>query len=299
MGKVSAIITCYQQAQYLIDALDSILNQTYKDWECIVVDNASNDNTQKIIEKYTKSDKRFRFIQLSKNEGVSYARNSGFQEANGEFIQFLDGDDYLMPTKFENQVSFLKKNAEIDVCYSTVYHLYEQSKKTSKFKHTPLSNPLSDILFNWDYSTGLTIHNALMRRNIWKKNELPFPPDYNYRYEDWIFWVLIALKKKNFHFLDVDSAYYRIHTTNFVSKPQESLLHYTKAIQYIYKLLPQEIMDEFYNLNMKRAFEKYAIYKIEKDIYSSFTWKLAKLITKPIIFLIPQFLKRKLQFQYK
>ncbi len=91
---ISVIVTCFNQEGFIRDAVDSVLNQSWKKLECIIVDDGSTDNSCRVIQELQAADERIRVI-LQSNAGVSAARNAGFREAGGAFIQFLDGDDLL------------------------------------------------------------------------------------------------------------------------------------------------------------------------------------------------------------
>ena len=100
MLKISVIIPVYNAEQYLEECLNSIRNQTYKELEVILVDDGSTDNSGKICDKYTKVDNRFRVLHIN-NSGPSYARNIGLKEAQGEYITFVDADDWLATNTLE------------------------------------------------------------------------------------------------------------------------------------------------------------------------------------------------------
>jgi len=102
---VSIIIPCYNAEKYIGQCIESVLNQTYTNYECIVVDDGSVDNSETIINSYIKSDYRIKYL-YKKNEGVSSARNYGIKEAKGEWIQLLDSDDILLPDKIEKQIEY-------------------------------------------------------------------------------------------------------------------------------------------------------------------------------------------------
>lgn len=91
---VSVIIPCYKQAQYLDEALQSVFNQTYANWECIIVNDGSPDNTAEVANWWLEKDRRFRYL-IQENAGLSSARNSGIDYATGEFILPLDADDKI------------------------------------------------------------------------------------------------------------------------------------------------------------------------------------------------------------
>ena len=91
---ISVIVPCYNQAQYLDECLQSVLDQTYQNWECIIVNDGSPDNTEEIALQWTAKDPRFTYLK-KENGGLSSARNAGIEVAQGEWIQFLDCDDKI------------------------------------------------------------------------------------------------------------------------------------------------------------------------------------------------------------
>ena len=107
---VSIITPNYNASKFIRNSLESVINQTYKNWELIIVDDCSTDDSVAIINEFNKIDKRIRFFQLDKNSGPAIARNKGIEEAKGKFIAFLDSDDRWLPTKLEKQLSFMLKN---------------------------------------------------------------------------------------------------------------------------------------------------------------------------------------------
>jgi len=108
---ISVIIPTYNRAYVLERAIDSVLKQTYQNIELIIIDDASTDNTSELLEKYHQ-DNRVSVVQLSKNSGVSHARNQGIERAQGEWVAFLDSDDEWLPKKLEQQVVILNENPE-------------------------------------------------------------------------------------------------------------------------------------------------------------------------------------------
>ena len=103
---ISLIIPAYNVGKFLQQTLSSVQNQTWKDFEAICVNDGSSDDSLDIIKKFTKSDKRFKLLN-KKNEGVSAARNDGVKIAQGKYIMFLDGDDYLHPYAFATAIAAL------------------------------------------------------------------------------------------------------------------------------------------------------------------------------------------------
>jgi len=109
---VSIIMPVYNGEKYIKEAIDSVINQTYKNWELIIVNDGSKDNTEEIIKSY--NDKRIKYF-YQENKGVSAARNKALEVAKGKYITFLDSDDYLPPNSIKARVEYLEKNPDIDI----------------------------------------------------------------------------------------------------------------------------------------------------------------------------------------
>ena len=118
---VSIITPSYNSEKYISKTIDSVLSQTYQNWEMIVVDDVSLDNSNEIIEEYCKKDSRIKLIKLEKNSGAAVARNRAIKEAKGRYIAFLDADDIWKAEKLEKQIYFMQKNN-----YSFTYTAYEK-----------------------------------------------------------------------------------------------------------------------------------------------------------------------------
>lgn len=114
--RVSVIIPCFNYGHFLKTALESVAAQTLPDWECLVVDDGSTDDTAEVVAGFRARDERFRYLHQS-NMGMSAARNAGIRASSGDFIQFLDADDLLEKRKLETHVAFLENNPAIDVVY--------------------------------------------------------------------------------------------------------------------------------------------------------------------------------------
>ena len=116
---VSIIVPCYNYGHLLHETLESVVAQTYQNWECIIVDDGSTDNTRQVAMNYIDNDSRFLY-QYQKNKGLASARNTGFKLAKGYYIQLLDSDDILPPEKIQRHVTILKTRPEVDLVYGRV-----------------------------------------------------------------------------------------------------------------------------------------------------------------------------------
>lgn len=106
---VSIITPVYNSEKYLEETILSVINQTYKNWELLLIDDCSIDNSYKIIEKYL-ADERIKYLRNERNSGPAVTRNVGLENSNGKYIALLDSDDFWKKDKLKNQVDFMMKN---------------------------------------------------------------------------------------------------------------------------------------------------------------------------------------------
>ena len=123
---VSIIMNCHNGEKFLRQSIQSVLHQSYKNWELIFWDNFSEDDSKKIIAKF--SDKRIKYFKSTKFNRLYKSRNLAIQNAKGEFISFLDTDDLWQKDKLEKQMNFFSKNEGYKIIYSN-YYIYDESKK--------------------------------------------------------------------------------------------------------------------------------------------------------------------------
>ena len=133
--KVSIVVPVYKVEEYIDRCLDSLLNQTLKDIEIILVDDGSPDNCPKICDEYAQKDARVRVVH-KQNEGLGYARNSGMEVAVGEYIAFVDSDDFVDIRMFEELYDVARGN-DSDVVYCNIYKYYKFSNRDHSAYDTP------------------------------------------------------------------------------------------------------------------------------------------------------------------
>jgi teichuronic acid biosynthesis glycosyltransferase TuaG len=114
--KVSIITPCYNAERYIAETIESVIAQTYTNWELLITDDCSTDNSRDIIKWYTEKDNRIKLFCLEENSGVANARNNSIKEATGRYIAFLDSDDYWYPIKLEEQIKFMQDNNFEFIC---------------------------------------------------------------------------------------------------------------------------------------------------------------------------------------
>ena len=108
-GLVTIITTLYESGRYIAKAMDSVIAQTYPNWEMIITDDCSSDDGPAIVERYAAKDKRIKLLRLTENGGPGVARNNSIKNAEGQYISFLDSDDVWMPDKLERQLDLMKR----------------------------------------------------------------------------------------------------------------------------------------------------------------------------------------------
>jgi glycosyltransferase involved in cell wall biosynthesis len=186
MPKVSVIIPTYNRRTMLKEAVDSILDQDFEDFELIVVDDGSTDGTAEEIKRYGG---RIRLLQHSENRGVSAARNKGILHAKGKYIAFLDSDDLWVKGKLKIQVAFLDENPHYPLCYTDEIWIRRGRRVNPKIKHSKYSG--------WIFEKCLPLctispSSAVMRKTLFSKvglfdEALPVCEDYD-------FWLRVSVR---------------------------------------------------------------------------------------------------------
>src|SRR5207302_5302976 len=117
--RVSVIVPSYNYAHFLPQTLRNVQSQSCADWECIVVDDGSTDNTAECVQNFAKTDARIRYVRQP-NRGLSAARNTGLRHCRGDYVQFLDADDWIESHKLEKQADYLDRNPRVDLVYGSM-----------------------------------------------------------------------------------------------------------------------------------------------------------------------------------
>lgn len=214
---VSVIMPAYNGEKYIDRAIQSVLHQTYKNFELIIVDDKSTDNTLGEIEKI--SDSRIKLIENEKNRGIAYSTNLAIENSNGKYIALLDDDDEAFPERLEKQVMFLESNLDIDVLGGkTVYIDAENS--ILKYGTTPRRNPnliKSILLFRcMDFMNSTVMY----RREFIEKNNIRYR-DNCYGMQDYKFYI-DSSKVGNITTIDEYLLRHRLHDNNETAKQLEN-----------------------------------------------------------------------------
>ncbi|MDF2944229.1 MAG: hypothetical protein K0S01_3087 [Herbinix sp.] len=191
MKRVTVIMPVYNAEKYLKIAIDSILNQTYSNFELLLIDDASTDGSADIIKQY--DDERIRLVRNKVNMGISGTRNKGLELCSTEYIALLDNDDIATPTRLEKEVQYLDENRDVDVVAGQYWKIDENGELTNK--HTIIrTNPKYIKAY---LMLGNTISNgtAMFRKSFINKFGIRYQNNY-YGAEDYKFWVECSLHGK-------------------------------------------------------------------------------------------------------
>lgn len=153
---VSIIVPVYNAEKFIRETIQTVLNQTYKNWELLVVNDCSTDNSKKIIEEYEKKDKRIHMIELEHNSGAAIARNTGIENSKGRYIAFLDADDLWDKRKLEKQLKFIKEN-NYEFTYTGYEFADENGNKNGKIVNVPKEINYKQALKNTTIFTSTVI----------------------------------------------------------------------------------------------------------------------------------------------
>lgn len=220
---VSVITATYNSHLYIKDTIQSVLNQSYSNWELIIIDDASTDNTVEIINQYASNHTNIKVFQNKTNQGAAITRNRGIEEASGDFIAFLDADDLWKPNKLEKQLKFMQENS-VNVCFSS-YDLMDEVGNTLHKRVKALPSLSYKKLLKCNYVGNLTgIYNAKALGKI-------YAPNLRKR-QDWLLW-LNAVEQSGVPALGIEEslALYRVRK-NSMSSNKLNLLKYNYLVFY-------------------------------------------------------------------
>lgn len=235
---VSIIVPCYNQARYLDEALQSVMDQTFVNWECIIVNDGSPDHTEEVAQEWVKKDSRFIYL-YKENGGLCSARNAGIEIAKGEFILPLDADDKIAP----DYVSLAMHSFHQDATLKLVYC------KAEKFGDEIGLWQLPEFSLKGLSQENMIFCTAFFNRKDW---ELVGGYDVNmiYGLEDWEFWIAILKNGGTVKCLDQVGFYYRIKSNSMIkelnSEKRKVLFDYLSTKHYDFFI---EHLGSFLHLN--------------------------------------------------
>ena len=259
-NKVSIIIPCYNQAHFLNEAVASIMKQTYDNWECIIVNDGSTDETENIAQSLVEGDERIRYHK-KENGGLSSARNAGLNLSTGSFIQFLDADDYLEKTKLEKSFREIAKNPEIKIVVSN-FKMFQNDILKLQNPYCKISQQeltFQTLLNHWDDYFTIPIHCGFFDKSLFQ--DFRFPEHIKAK-EDWVMWITIFKDSPEAIFIDEYLAYYRKNEQS-MTMTRDMSLDYLNAITYFKQILSKDDYEIFLSSTIKNKFKESNIYKLK------------------------------------
>lgn len=277
MAFISIIVPCYNQAQYLSECLQSVLDQTYADWECIIVNDGSPDNTEDIAKEWIAKDRRFSYLK-KENGGLCSARNAGVTLANGEWILPLDADDRIGEEYLERAYVIIRSDLNIGLVYA----------KASFFGDKNGEWDLPEYSFQSLLRANMIYCSAFYKKQDWMTIG-GYDLNMKNGWEDWEFWIrLLGTTKKNVLKLEYIGFYYRIKSNSMIYDFVRNESVISNTIKYVLKKHLDFYLESFGNYQylldtiddlkyseyiLKEKVERYEtnpIVKIMKKIYFFF-----------------------------
>lgn len=234
---VSVIMPAFNAEAFISEAIQSVIQQTYSNWELIIVDDHSTDSTKKIIESHSISEHRIRSLYNLKNRGTDYSRNKAIEAANGTFIAFLDADDLWKPEKLEKQLKVLSKE-NVAACFSS-YDLMDENGEELDMKIQALPVLSYDRLLKANYVGNLTgIYNAKLLGKV-------YCPSIKKR-QDWALWLKVIEEGGPMEGIPEALAIYRVHKDSISTNKLEML----KYNYLVYRLLGYSIFGSLHKMTV-------------------------------------------------
>ena len=281
---VSIIIPNYNCEQYVADALCSVSAQTAQNWECIIIDDASTDNSVKVIKKHIRGDKRFKLIQLHTKSGVSVARNAGLDVARGKYIAFLDSDDCYTDTTLELLIQLMETTGA-DMAGGRSHLVNNEFK----FKPNPRATySIENFAQSYSPERFLLLPKRFNWCWIWRriyKRELigdtRFIPEFTSLGEDLTFMLDISHRAKSIAECDNICVYHRVHKNN-VTRQAFSVDSFNWFPVY-FKHIHDNLIDKYNHVFWKRFYSDSFRYLIGETIINPKRFNTAKAESKSAV----------------
>jgi glycosyltransferase involved in cell wall biosynthesis len=231
---VSVVIPCFKQAHFLDACIASLEAQTHRDWEAIIVNDGSPDNTRDASHALMHRDGRVRYVEKM-NGGLSSARNAGLEGARGRWIQFLDADDLIEPTKLATQVAQLAsaKRVAFSCCD---YWLGAASDPRVRLPRTQAScdfklpRPVLDMALRWEWSLSIPIHTALFDARFFRELGVGFDQALP-NHEDWDMWMQVLRHQPEIFYVPEELAIYRYGESSMSRNPELMWKGFSAAVR--------------------------------------------------------------------
>lgn len=244
-GLVSVVMPAHNAEKFLSDSIRSVVAQSFPQWELLVVDDASTDETFAVASEFAKVDGRIRLVRLDKNGGVAHARNVGIELARGQFLAFLDSDDLWLPHKLEVQISFMKEKGAA-FSFSSYRRLAPDGSLSSELR----------VPFEVTYQQLLKGNVIGCLTVVIDRMQIPLVAMEKLGHEDYVAWLSILRQGYVAHGIQTDLARYRLSSSSVSGDKKRSAMWTWKIYREIEKLpLPVAIWC-FANYSLKAVLNR-------------------------------------------
>jgi len=265
---VSILLPAYNAEKYLRETIDSLLQQTFTDFELLIINDGSTDNTEKIINSYT--DGRIQYVKNEKNSGLIYTLNKGIDLAKGEYIARMDADDICLPQRLEKQKDWLDSHPATDIagCYVELIDEHNNSKGTSPLDTK--TTTYSSIRKKISRDNCMSHPTVMMRSEIAKRYKYSI---YQHNVEDYDLWLRLCRDNRVIEKVPEVLLLYRIHAASIVSTHQRKknffFIHFKMKMKFLQHGLQN---GRFTGFDLRVMFE--AIFDLVKSVLKEVKKKL-------------------------
>jgi len=253
---VSVIIPCFNSQAYILETLNCLLSVDYKNWECIIVDDGSTDNSFQITSNFCKNNERFRIIQQP-NSGPSVARNKAIRNSKGKYILPLDADDLISATYISKAVEVLESKPNVKVVYSNA----------EKFGHKMGFWSLPEYSFGELLKENMIFCTALFRKEDFLKTR-GYDPILRLGREDWDFWLELLKTGGEVYMLPEVHFYYRTHKTSRDKEANKNLATIRKRIYENHKEIYMNLFE-----NPIQVYHEHKFFKSKYNFLRKLTFR--------------------------
>lgn len=230
--KISIITTSYNYSKYIEEAINSVIQQSYQDWELIIADDGSSDNSIEIIKSFCQKDKRIKLFQHEggQNKGLKETILLGLKHATGDWVAFLESDDFFAPDNLAKKVEIIEKYPEVKLVFNKVNFLTTEKRKQQKrFEKTQKKLPKMKFpknIFKEFFTDNmiLTFSCVMVEANTIKNADFETPLD---MFLDWWLWIHLAYKN-DFYYIDEKLTNWRLH--------EKSYIKHTKLFDFLFPI---------------------------------------------------------------
>ncbi len=264
---ISIIVPCYNGEEFLRDTLDCLKEQTIKDWECVIVNDGSTDNSIEILREYEAKDSRYKVID-KKNEGPSVARNVAIAASSGKYILPLDADDLIAPTYAEKAIEYLEQHPQTKLVYCKAKYFGDRNDewKAAEYRY-------DEIIYK----------NCIFCSCVYRKEDFDktkgYNPNMTYGNEDWDFLLSLLKPEDGVYCIPETLFFYRKHGVSRTSSAMEKkdMCHLRMMLNHP-ELYYNDIERSFHMVSYQKRYYEYEL----NGILNSNAYRVGKLLLSPL-----------------